>query len=546
MTAQTPPEMFLHDIDFPIVLSVHQQPVGAILYYSAYGNVMYHDTRNNVVCKREEFMQRVQANASTRKSIRILNRDIEIIIPNARVIAETTGFLLGTSQQHCALNLNTFLENIAQWTAMHAVLDTANMVASSLRPCPQTEKVEAPEPRVRRTILLPEPLMQMPAQTTTIEFASSDEEQGEEEEEKGLQCSICYADAKDYAPLCEHTTDDTLVIPPCGNIDHAMCGRCVRRHATNWSNHSISFVSPHVTCPYEGCGGVYPTERFKKFLTPGDFDRLSALQARFGVCSVKCLQCSTVNFINPADLTDAAQGTIIVTCLACESRFCYHCLNVCPTGWSACPCSMMPNEPMLHGFNRWFVRPDRTLDDPRPPLMRNSELTLDMCVKQIMDVCVAPPDQLTVKCAHCACPMHRTGACSEMTHCGMKKCEVCGISALPNERVIFDHWHSHGIGNTCPRWRSDPFWTTALHGFHGPRCVEGECHGVTIGDCAREDHAPFRAAVADIRRLRMVRAGILSLMPRMRRGVVDRLMHLGDARVSRILSQSLMFSQAQV
>ena len=63
-----------------------------------------------------------------------------------------------------------------------------------------------------------------------------------------------------------------------------------------------------------------------------------------------------------------------------------------------------------------------------------------------------------------------------------------------------------------------PFWSMMIDPSL-PKCVEGECHDAGR-DCTDPAHAPYRAAVARVRRARMFYRAIQSLPPVKRRLVV--------------------------
>jgi hypothetical protein len=164
--------------------------------------------------------------------------------------------------------------------------------------------------------------------------------------------------------------------------------------------------------------------------------------------------------------------------------------------------------PRRHHINRWFLAPDTAAG----PLPRNSELKVTECVRQLDALCRS--DEVSVSCAHCKTPLHRACACMELTHCGLKRCAVCGLGGLEHESVLLDHWHGDGTRG-CPRWATDNFWNLTIGPWHGPKCEEGVCHSATH-DCTDPSHAPYRRAVNEVRRLRMMRTA-LGTLPRRKR-----------------------------
>ena len=100
------------------------------------------------------------------------------------------------------------------------------------------------------------------------------------------ECCICMGDMySDPVPLSQirsHHADTTCVAAPCGQEDHRMCLGCVKRHATNWHNHSIGPLNASaVLCPHEGCHGAYEVPHFRSILPASQFERLQERQQRF-------------------------------------------------------------------------------------------------------------------------------------------------------------------------------------------------------------------------------------------------------------------------
>ena len=308
-----------------------------------------------------------------------------------------------------------------------------------------------------------------------------------------------------------------------------MCLGCVKRHATNWHNHSIGPLNASaVLCPHEGCHGAYEVPHFRSILPASQFERLQERQQRFKKSGTAwCPSCqTTVISFDKAKLQDAAPGTVPGICSACNLVWCYHCLRpVSPIqfmahiamGTPVCQCAILEEEqPMPGHINRYFLAPgDGTCCGPLP---RNYELSVEECVRQIQAMCTR--EDLAVQCAHCHTPVHRATACNEMTHCNMRFCNICGMHGLEHESILMDHWDASGT-HGCPRYMTDSFWDIML-GDMQPRCVEGTCHS-DQHDCHDPAHAPYRDAVRHIRRRRMVHSALTSLPYLKRRHVIDAL-----------------------
>ena len=314
---------------------------------------------------------------------------------------------------------------------------------------------------------------------------------------------------------------DQHVTPACGHGDHAVCLGCLQRHATNWSHHSIGPMNHSgVLCPHEGCRAQYPVVDFAPVLSAADQTKLAERQQRFSRSgAAQCMGCGNTMHYNTAHLRDAQSGSVAQACPTCARVQCYHCQRpVHPArfavasrvGMHPCPCQEhMPPEP--GHFNRWFVAPPNAVG----PLARNHELTVSECVRQLQALCAS--DEVHVPCAHCGAQLHRASKCMELTHCGIKRCNVCGISGLEHESVLFDHWDGHGI-HGCPRWATDPFWDHVIP-QQIPRCREGVCHSDTH-DCTDPAHQPYREAVREVRRMRMLNTALRTLPARKRQRVM--------------------------
>ena len=280
------------------------------------------------------------------------------------------------------------------------------------------------------------------------------------------ECSICMGPLTGNALTLKHmrrgeTLDTQRVEAPCGHSEHQVCLGCLRRHATNWSHHSIGPMNHGgVLCPHEGCRAQYLVVDFARVLEQGDQTKLEEMQRRFSRSGAAvCLGCGDTMHFNPERLRDAQAGSVAQRCTRCPRIQCYHCMRAIHSARFAIatnvgmhPCRCQENMvPEPGHFNRWFVAPPSSVG----PLARNRELTAEDCVRQLTELCQS--EEVHVPCAHCGTRMHRATACMELTHCGIKRCNVCGISGLEHESVLFDHWDGHGVRG-CPRWATDPFW----------------------------------------------------------------------------------------
>lgn len=325
------------------------------------------------------------------------------------------------------------------------------------------------------------------------------------------ECTIC----------CGEFTDG-IKHAPCGNSSHSICSGCLSRHATNWTNHCVSANTPYVTCPHEGCTGKYSLSTISPYVSENEFKKLSDKIQHFlqrQSVKVACPSCHQIITLPSEWITDISPGQLNIECTTCNHKFCYHCLR-----------SMIPGQPCMYccnptpsmaspgEYNRFVPKKGCVALIPR-----NYELTMADCMQQLRFLATDPT--LMNKCRACDVGIHRSAACAEISHCGLKQCTICGMTGLEFENHLIDHWSDHGMGGTCPRWFSDPFWNQVLHSQC--RCVEGQCHD-DDHDCNVPEHEPYRKEVVEVRRLRHIKMLLRSLPIQLRNSVISDILHLGD------------------
>jgi hypothetical protein len=122
--------------------------------------------------------------------------------------------------------------------------------------------------------------------------------------------------------------------------------------------------------------------------------------------------------------------------------------------------------------------------------------------------------------------MHRTMACAELIHCGLRQCTVCGMAGLEFESNLIDHWGGRGLLGQCPRWTTDRFWRHTIRCSRTDRCQENVCH-TDERDCAVKAHENYRTQMLEVRRLRHFKCLMQSLPPELQRMVVEEIVR-GD------------------
>lgn len=347
------------------------------------------------------------------------------------------------------------------------------------------------------------------------------------EEEQDCSCSIC----------CEELTKELKA--PCGHLSHRICSNCLARHATNWSCHCVSANSPYVSCPHEGCDGRYPIDIIAKYISKDDLERLEERIQHYAARQHVKYSCPSCGFINhvPSNLVkDRSPGTLAVQCQApgCGREYCYHCLGPTPAGSSArsqtllgllhptCTACQRTDLPPRNGeFNRYV--PKTTMPKSVGLLPRNYELTVQDCINQL--TYIATDAMMTTKCRVSNVALHRTTACLEVTHFGLRQCTVCGMSGLEFETNLIDHWHGSGRFGCCPRWMTDRFWKNTITCPPEMCCREGVCHS-DHSDCHDPAHEDYRKQVVEVRRLRHFQSLLQSLPPPLQSLVIEEILKI--------------------
>ena len=398
-----------------------------------------------------------------------------------------------------------------------------------------------------------------PLETNSIPFLFQDilrqNQRRIQQERQAPRCSICLE--------TEFTDGNVLLDAVCGEHSHKTCRQCLSYHFANFSNHPVSVNTPFMCCPAEGCMAPYSDEvqaSIKGSMPPATVQRL---EAHIEECvqranpKVPCPKCHASIQVAAAGLKDRAPGTMGVVCTECNHAFCFHCLEPVPRREAVrmarqphlvlplCgKCVDRPLYPTPGKFNRYFRR-SRPAKEGEFVLLRNSELTVEEVVDQVEDMCTG--ETMHVPCMKCGCELHRSSACNELCHCGMVRCDVCGMSGLDYDSHLIDHWGS-GLGRTCPRWGAgspEEFWQHTVFAPSHKRCREGVCHN-DDHDCCVKEHEDFRRQVTGVRRLRRLNASMLSLTNPMRHAVANRIAERKGEAAKWLNRLSLAFRHGQL
>lgn len=370
-----------------------------------------------------------------------------------------------------------------------------------------------------------------------------------------LECEICADDSKRVLFNINHkpakisevnirrfpnniVPDNTIFLGPCGN--HAICKECLVRTIMDTENPPINRMFPLVPClslPLGNCEtGIgmkifFDTNHIKKILSQQQFDYYSSLEQRFrfpGYEVIKCpirqnifyaqgQICGAENIIPVEEIQTKPRGEIIIFCAQnkrCGARYCYSCFR--PVG-RADKCNFCAEyseniEPMA--FNFYFYKENRNQGDS--VFYRNSELTLEIVMKQIREIAIAP--RTFVKCFICLIPILKTEQCNGLSHCSTEICYSCGRSAK-NGSTLSEHWSAPGI-NGCPRWDYDDYWNTRANCNF--KCSQGKCYGDTSGGiCSVPEHQKGIEDMHLERKLTMIYKKIISIPCELRDQVVQ-------------------------
>ncbi len=480
---------------------------------------------------------------------------------NARSTCETQIFV---SLNGFKCPLNEWKNNCLGWAQTH--VGVVVLINASINVPKETVAQEVQhEQQPRGIIRLPEPPMQFGDDGYEIEMVHeiSDDEmswmdeqfeaedrffQQMENEENAFygrgtdentkkevtECTIC------YGPLTKNLK------APCGVEEHQICGECLGRHACNWNCHCVSASTPFVSCPHEGCDGQYTLKTIQPFISEKNMttlvEKINHFQRRQTV-SFACPRCHEISSVNSEFVKDRPVGTLAVKCQNqnCGLEVCYHCLDAVPMGSASrsqsltgimhplvchhCANAHEFSPPRAGQYNRFVPKANCVSIIPR-----NYELNIQDCIRQLTAIC--NNKTMVSMCRVCNTPIHRSSACSEITHCGIRQCTICGMSGLEFESHLLDHWQSTGLMNTCPRWMTDDFWHMVLpHIPDSGRCVEGVCHSDTH-DCCCKQHENFRNEVVEVRRVRHFRGLLRSLPGQLQTLVIEKIIEMGEANVN--------------
>ena len=331
------------------------------------------------------------------------------------------------------------------------------------------------------------------------------------------ECSICCVNEGEAIELKHATLDcGKNIFLPCRNHDHVMCVSCFRQWMLNFSSHPINANCSTIHCPSECDMDTifgYTLCDIKHLFTDQEYTKIKNHRNKFpfsGVIAVNHMSCGKTMLVPRDKLTNQPPGSCIINCTHCDQKFCYHCLDDCDASQTNSIICIScyendddedPYNPLNLGrFNRFFRNPNPNAHEEY--LLRNWAITPKLAAEQILDAMVSPIDNVNFKChaPGCGIKMCRTSACNELSHCSLKRCDVCGYMGLRTETVLLDHFFNNL--DECPRYYEDGMWHEKLKNL-GYRCEDGICYD-HYHACNNPEHRCGKNALFQIRKARIV------------------------------------------
>mgnify|MGYP001288179224 FL=1 len=231
---------------------------------------------------------------------------------------------------------------------------------------------------------------------------------------------------------------------------HYMCPECLKEYMSQPSyNHPINNLGKKFICPFDGCRGIFDMskvfdkldEETQKKLN----DHLNSLPETCGF-PYACGNCNHINFL---DLTDPGNKNEPINCQSCRHDICKNCCCTdhceCPIqGWVNCPLTIehpVENERQINASHQKVPK----------YVIQKKEFTTKMAISSLHHL-LSSPTPFNCSCSHCGCMLERSEACTELKHCNISTCSLCGLKAKPGETQIHaSHW------NECFRYEEDLF-----------------------------------------------------------------------------------------
>lgn len=327
-----------------------------------------------------------------------------------------------------------------------------------------------------------------------------------------LCCSVC---CEDFAhvhdslrDLQEDRNEQILIASPCGHDDHAVCTHCLKKTVLNFYSHPVTKTKPMLGCIHDGCDtmATYDLTDFHWLLEDDEFSQLLDHLKQVlipDLLSVQCAGCSTT--LQLENTNARANRPVSLLCASCHMTTCWQCTSL----RDYCMC-------MHPGYGGTFNRFYRPSSNNKRTLLRNYELTMEICLPYLETLLATPTEPLSMECPCCHALVQKSVACNEMAHCGRKWCYLCGEMALQNETFMCDHY-----GYQCPRYEETLFWKLEM-GCDQYACQEGICYDET-DDCCLDAHAKGRCQKNVRHRQRWFDAAIESTPFRLRNALLTTL-----------------------
>tara|TARA_B100001113_G_scaffold352168_1_gene352891 strand:+ start:178 stop:2139 length:1962 start_codon:yes stop_codon:yes gene_type:complete len=267
------------------------------------------------------------------------------------------------------------------------------------------------------------------------------------------RCIFCY----------EYSTK--VISSSCNN--HFLCLDCMNTYMSQPAyNHPINGLSKKFECPFDGCFHTFDIKAVSDFV---DENVKQYLKKHIDSLPEKCgmpMLCQRCGSINIFDLSESSHD---FECSECLSDICLDCAipHVTHTPLKikiqnqdllvsrGCLCEGIVDKISLNGWtygmkktNGWFLA-NLSNGEKQIYTVQKRDINIEIVKTTIYSILDRDSPFFT-KCGHCSFQIERSEACTELKHCNVSICSLCGYKAAPGEKTInTDHW------KTCFRYEDE-------------------------------------------------------------------------------------------
>jgi len=249
--------------------------------------------------------------------------------------------------------------------------------------------------------------------------------------------------------------------------NHFLCLDCMNTYMLQPSyNHPINGLSNKFECPFDGCFAKFDINAVSNFVDENVKEYLKrhidSLPDKCGM-PIFCQRCGSTT------LFDLSENAHDFECSACLSNVCLRCAVPFVTHIPlkvkiqtqdvsisrGCLCHGIVDKISINGWtygmkktNGWFLA-NLSNDGKEIYTIQKRDMTTELVKKTIYSLLNRSSPFFT-KCSHCNFQLERSEACTELKHCNIPICSLCGFKAAPGEKTIpNDHW------KTCFRYEDE-------------------------------------------------------------------------------------------